>query len=182
MKQLTSLVRLGRHKVRDIAYQFKMPAGFPGDVNRSHPADIEPALADPTNPPTSFGQAVVGNPVSGGVRALIAGDSGTTIYGVLARAYPTQQALGGLNSAFGVGGPNANATVSVLRNGYIMVPVVGAPTKFAPVFIWIGVTGAGHTFGGFEAVAAGVSTAQLANASFNGGPDANGVCELILNF
>lgn len=172
----------GVHKVRDIAITFRMGAGFAGDVNRSHPTNIEPALIDPNSPPTAYGQAVVGDVASQGVRPLQVGDAGTTIYGVTVRPYPTQQTIGGMAAALGSAVAPATGVTDVLKNGYILVPVVGTPTKFAPVFVWIAAPNGAHVTGGFEAVASGANTALLAGATWNGGPDATGIAELILNF
>ena len=52
-----------------MAFQFRMGAGFFGDVNRTHPFTVEPGLMDPTNPPTAYGQAVVVDSVSKGLPA-----------------------------------------------------------------------------------------------------------------
>lgn len=172
----------GRHKVRDIAIQFRMGAGFAGDVNRSHPANIEPVLNDVANPPVAYGQAVVGDPASQGVRPLIVGDAGTTIYGVVTRPYPVSQVTGGMAAAIGSGVVFPGGISDVLKNGYILVPVVGQTKKFGTVFVWIAASGGGHVTGGFEAAASGGNTAILANATWNGAPDATGIAELILNF
>lgn len=172
----------GRFKVRDISIQFRMGAGFAGDVNRSHPANIEPVLIDPNSPPTAYGQAVVGDVASQGVRPLAVGDPGTSIYGVTTRPYPVSQTTGGMSAAIGAAVPPTSGVTDVLKNGYVLVPVVGQTTKFAPVYIWIAASGGGHTTGGFEAVNGGGNTALLAGALWNGAPDATGIAELILNF
>lgn len=172
----------GIHKVRDIAITFRMGAGFAGDVNRSHPANIEPCLPDHTNPPTAYGQAVVGDVATQGVRPLTTADAGTSIYGVVVRPYPVQQTTGGMAATLGGGIAGQSATLDVIKNGYVLVPVVGTPTKFAPVYVWIAAPAGAHVTGGFEAVSSGASTALLANATWNGGPDATGIAEIILNF
>jgi hypothetical protein len=172
----------GVHKVRDIALQFRMGAGFAGDVNRAHPANIEPCLPDPTSPPTAYGQAVIGVTASQGVRPLAVGDAGTSIYGVVVRPYPVQQTTGGMAASLGGGIAGQAATVDVIKNGYVLVHVVGSPTKFGPVNIWTAAPSGAHVTGGFEAAATAGSTAVLAGAIFNGSPDASGIAELILNF
>ena len=35
-----------RQKTRDVAFTFRMGAGFAGDVNRTHPASIEPVMIE----------------------------------------------------------------------------------------------------------------------------------------
>ena len=172
----------GRHLVTDISLLYNMISGFAGDINRSHPFSEEPNLLDPTNPPTAWGQAVIGNTASGGVRAFLSGDTGTKITGVLSRPYPIQQTTGGMAATIGAASVSGNP-VGVLRKGYVLVPVVGTPVKFGPVYIWIAATGGGHTLGGFEAAAGGsggASTGLLANAEWSSGPDANGIAEVNL--
>ena len=56
-----------------LAFQFRMGAGFFGDVNRTHPFWVEPGLMDPTSPPTAYGQAVVVDSVSKKIRRVLAG-------------------------------------------------------------------------------------------------------------
>lgn len=45
----------GRRRTHDAtnAFPFRMNTGFAGDVNRTHPASIEPCLIDPSHYPTS---------------------------------------------------------------------------------------------------------------------------------
>lgn len=173
----------GAARVRDVAFNYRMPAGFAGDVNRSHPASIEPCLPDPTNFPTFPGQACVIDATSKLLRGIMAGDSGLSdIYGVAIRAYPIQQQTGGMAASFGVAALTAAQPVDVLKSGYIMVPVVGTPAKGGIVYVWAAAASGSHVPGGFEAAATGGSTIALpANSySFNGGPDANGVAEVII--
>jgi hypothetical protein len=169
---------------RDIAFNYRMPAGFGGDVNRTHPASIEPTLPDATNPPTFYGQACVLDATSHNLRFLGAvNDTALTdIYGVACRAYPIQQQTGGMASAFGAGPVPPAQPVDVLKSGYIMVPVVGVSTKGGQVFVWATAASGNHVPGGFEAAATGGSTIALPqnSYSFNGGPDANGICEVII--
>lgn len=176
---------LGRFRTCDVAFQYRMGAGFAGDVNRGHPASIQPCLIDAAAPPTLSGQAVVVDPTTQGVRPLVAGDSALTgIWGVTVRAYPFQQALtgGGRVGAigFGVAAPNSQQPIDVLTAGYIMVNVVGATLKGAPVFIWIAASSGAHVQGGFEQAATGGSTISLDTARYfwNSPPDASGIAEL----
>ena len=172
----------GMFMVHDIAIPFRMGAGFAGDVNRSHPASIEPVAVMPTSPPTAYGQAVVGDVASQGVRPLQVGDSGTSIYGVTVRSYPTQQTVGGMNAAIGFAYANPTGVQDVIKRGYVLVPVVGVSAKFGPVYIWTAASTGAHFTGGFEAASSGGNTALLANATWNGGPDATGIAELILGW
>jgi hypothetical protein len=168
-----------------VAFAYRMPAFVaPGEINRAHPFWVEANKAMPSNPPTLTGQAVLVDRASGGVRPFGAGDTAATVmWGITVRAYPTQSSIPvGAYGAQPLGGA-ALPTVQVfdvLRQGYIGVAVNGAPAKGDPVFIWIAATAAPHTQGGFEAVAGGANTVQIAGASYAGGPDANGLCELIM--
>lgn len=176
----------GRAYTRDVAYSYRMPAGFGGDINRTHPASVEPVLWDTTSPPTYAGQAVVVDATSKNVRACgVVDDSALTdIYGVAVRVYPVQQQSGGMSASFGNAAPPANQPGDVLKSGYIMVPVsnLGVPAKGGQVFVWAKPNSGNHVQGGFEVQAVGGSTIALPlnSYSWNGGPDANGVAELIV--
>ena len=41
-----------------VAFPFRMGAGFAGDVNRTHPATIEPNVNDTVNPLSFFGRNI----------------------------------------------------------------------------------------------------------------------------
>lgn len=169
------------------AFQFRMPAGFPGDVNRGHPSSIEPCLVDAAAPPTAFGQAVVVDATTEGVRPIVAGDSALTlIWGITVRPYPFQASTGGAygSAAFGSATPQTPGAIDVLKAGYIMAKLnVGSvsPTKGAPVYIWYAATSGNHIQGGFESANTGGSTLQLDPSlySFNGPSDADGNVEII---
>ncbi len=173
-----------RAKTRDAAFQFRMGAGFPGDVNRTHPATIEPALNDSTNPIAAPGLACLVNTAANTVRGIIAGDNALTeIYGVAVRPFPFQQAAGSNYGAasFGAGSFAGGQLLDVLRRGYIMVqiPAGVAVTKGGAVFLWYAASSGAHVQGGFEGAATGGSTDALsANYTFNGPADASGVVEL----
>lgn len=174
----------GAAYTRDIAFTYRMPAGFAGDVNRTHPASVEACLPDVTNPPQFFGQACVIDATSRNLRFLgVVDDTALTdIYGVACRPYPIQQQTGGMASAFGAGPVPVAQPVDVLKTGYIMVPVQGVPTKGSAVFVWAKPVSGAHVPGGFEAVTSPGNTIALPlnSYTFNGGPDANGVCEVII--
>lgn len=174
-----------RHRTTDTAIQFRMGAGFPGDVNRGHPASIQPCAIDQASPPTAYGQAVVIDAASEGVRPLAAGDAALVdIWGVTTRPYPIQQTTTsnqyGAVPYGGAGSIPLQQPVDVMRGGYIMVPVVGAPAKGGQVFIWVAASGGGHTQGGFEAVTSGGNTITLSNVwNWNSPADPNGIAELV---
>lgn len=176
-----------RMKTRDVAFPFRMGAGFPGDVNRTHPASIEPCLIDASAPPTAYGQAVLVDPTTQGVRPFVAGDQSDTVaagYGLTVRPYPFQQSSASNfgAAAFGAATPPVNGVMDVLRAGYIMATVVGATAvKGGLVYVWSAVTSGAHIQGGIESVYASGSTTQLKGATFNGSPDASGIVEIAFN-
>lgn len=178
---------VGRAYVRDAAaFPFRMGATVPGTVNRTHPFTIEGCLADAGTPPTAFGQPVVVD-TGGGVRPLVAGDSGlTAIYGITVRPYPfQQQATTNYGStAFGDGAPATDQAVDVLRSGYITGRLGGTAVaaKGGAVFVWVAADSGAHKQGYFEAEATGGSTIALdAKTTFNGPADANGFAEVAFN-
>lgn len=179
--------RLGRARTHDVAYQYRMGAGFAGEINRAHPVSVEPCAPSAANPPTAFGQPVVVDPATQGVRPLGAADSALTgIYGITARPFPFQVASAVNYGATPIGGavvPPTSQPVDVVRSGYIMVPVVGTTKKGGQVFIWTAASAAPHVQGGFEGVATAGSTIAIADpqTTFNGVPDAAGIVEISFN-
>jgi hypothetical protein len=193
-------IQRGRHRTLDVAFNYRMGAGFAGMVTRTHPVALEPSVLDATNPPTTYGQAVVVNTAANSVRVVLSTDTAiTTIYGITVRPYPFQASSS--TGAYGAEGFATSASlpvlqagqvVDILRQGYIMVPCVGSPTKGGEVFLWIGATGGGHTHGCFEAATSGdANTVALsgypggaipATVSFNGPLDTtSGLVELAFN-
>lgn len=180
-------VFVGRARTRDIAITYRMVAGFPGDVNRTHPASIEPVLIDAGDPPTAYGQLVVVDAATEGVRPIGAGDGALTDgYGITVRPWPQQQASATNygQADFGSATPPANGIMDVAKQAYIMVVCNNAaanpPVKGQPVYVWYAASAGNHVQGGFEAAATGGSTFELpADVTWNGGADANGVAELV---
>jgi hypothetical protein len=172
-----------RMKARDVAFQFRMGAGFPGDVNRTHPASIEPCLIDASAPPTAYGQPVLVDPTTQGVRPFTVGDTATAAYGVTVRPYPIQQASASNFGAAAIGAavPLTSGVMDVLRAGYIMSTVVGSTVKNGAVYVWVAASTGVHIQGGFEASASAGNTVALTNCTFNGSPDANGNVEIAFN-
>lgn len=182
---------LGRHKVRDVAFTFRMSAGAPGEVNRTHPASIEPVFFDGTKPPTFYGEAVIIDATSHLPRRFDTGDSAVTYaYGCVVRPYPTQQPQANTDFApasFNVGVPSTKMPGDVLRSGYIMVKLgdgtITGAAKGKSVFVWCAASTGAHVQGGFEVAAGGgINTAALdSRYTFNGVEDANGIVELSFN-
>ena len=167
------------------SFKYRMGAGIPGDVNRSHPASIEPNFNDASVPVLSAGLACLVNAGKNGVRQVASGDTAVTkIYGVAVRPYPTQDTgttypFGG--QAHGLEPLPAASNVDVLRSGYINVPIVGTPGKNDPVYVWVAAASGAHIQGGFEASSSGGNTAAITNAFFNGAPDSNGYGEIVVS-
>lgn len=177
-----------RMKTNDAAFQFRMGAGFAGDINRSHPASVEPTLIDASAPPTAYGQPVLVDPTTQGVRPFAAGDQSNTVpagYGITVRPYPTQQSSASNfgAAALGAATPPVTGIMDVLRAGYIMVnlPAGGAPVKGGAVYVWAAASTGSHVLGGVEAAYSAGNTTQLLNATFNGSPDASGNVEIAFN-
>jgi len=180
-------IYMGHARTCDISFGYRMGAGFPGDVNRTHPASIEACLVDVNAPPTLYGQAVVVDATTQGVRPLVAGDSALLdIYGITVRPFPIQQqaATNYGASNIGAGTPPTSQPMDVLRSGYIMATLSGstAAVKGGAVYVWIAASTGSHIQGNFEAAATGGSTIQLGlKTTFNGPADATGVCEIAYN-
>lgn len=171
-----------RGKARDVAYGFRMGAGFPGDVNRFHPAWIEPCQQNSTNPVPAPGLACVVDPATNTVRSVLSTDTAiTTIHGMSVRAFPTQQTSGGTTAALGASALNSQQPLDVLRAGYGMVQVSnGTPRKGDPAFVWVAATSGSNVQGSFRTSASAGNTAALTNVFFNGPADANGVAEIVV--
>lgn len=186
--KMKPMVKGIRAWARDIAFPFRMGAGFSGDVNRTHPAEIEPAQIDVSAPPTIYGEPVLVSAANAGVRPFAVGDAAVTkIFGVTVRPYPTQQASATNFGATGVGAatPPTSGVIDVLRAGLIMVkiPAGQVVAKGGAVFIRVQNAAADKPIGGFEGAADGGNTAALDTYlyQFNGPADAAGVAELSCN-
>lgn len=166
-----------------VAYTYRMPAGIPGDINRAQVATVEPNIITPagnTGAPTQYGVPIVIDAASGQVRTVVAAD--TTVYGLLARPFPTQgttinDPLGGLAV------PPAQGQCDVLKRGYMTVLLSGvaAAIKGAPVNVWTAAPSGTHITGGFEAAVTGGSTIAVPNSYFMGAADASGNIEIAYN-
>lgn len=173
-----------RAKTRDVAFGFRMGAGFAGDVNRTHPATIEPVMSSVVSPLTAYGQPVLIASDGVSVRPYTVGDTAVAAYGILIRPFPVQQSsasnFGQADFGNGVPAPGIN---DVLRSGYIMVklPAGQAVVKNGPAFVWVAASSGIHVQGGLENAASGGNTVALANCTFNGPADTAGVTELMFN-
>jgi len=172
-----------RAKTHDIAFTFRMGAGFPGDVNRTHPASIVPGLVNSSAPVAFYGFPAVIDGATSSYRGLSAGDTElTSIDGVLARPYPTQQMTGGMSASIGAAAAPTSGVADFLEDGFIIAQcnnfAAAPPQKGGAVYVWIAASTGNHVQGGFEAAATAGSTIALTNARWNGPTDANGVTEI----
>lgn len=174
---------LVRAKTRDVAFGYRMGAGFPGDVNRTHPASILAELIDVTNPPAAYGGPVLVNASGTGVRGIIVADGSATplpVFGFLVRPYPTQQQTGGMNASIGAATPPVSGVCDVIREGYVMgkLPAGSTVVKGGLVYAWAAANSGNHVQGQLEPSASGTSTITMNNAYFTGPADANGNVEI----
>jgi hypothetical protein len=167
----------------DVAFGFRMGAGFPGDVNRSGMFSVVPSLMDTTNGVRLYGDPVLINSAANSVRGFLAGDTAVTrIDGILVRPFPVQQSTGGMAASIGAATPPAGpAVVDVLRAGFGMVKcnnfAVNASQKGGAVYVWIAATSGNNVQGGFVAASSG-STITIANARWASPPDSTGIAEI----
>jgi hypothetical protein len=177
--------------VTGTAINFRMPAGFPGCVNRSHPASIEPVLIDASAPPLLYGQAVLIDPTTQGVRPIVAGDltaSAFDCYGVTVRPFPLQQAT--VTGALYTAVPPTSGVIDVAREAYIMIGFNksgSAPVKNGQAYVWAAATSGAHIQSGWETAAGtlGTNTVSISvppRTNYQGGWDANNVGELSFHF
>lgn len=172
-----------RARTLDVAFTYRMGAGFPGDVNRAHPASIIPGLHDAANPIRLYGDpCLVG--AGNAYRGFLAGDTAITkLKGVLVRPASISQTTGGMSASFGTAVPPQGAVaIDVIEDGFVMVKCnnvgAGAPAKGGAVFVWCAASAGNDVQGGFRGAASAGNTAAIANAEWNGPADSNGIAEL----
>jgi hypothetical protein len=163
-------------------FLYRMPVGYPGQINRVEQAKIEAQVIMPatgTNVPAALGIGLVVDATTGFMRTPIAGDAITSLYGLIVREYPTQ---GGQADALGSYTLPIQGAVSIMKSGYMMVLVGGAaaPSKGSPVYWRINGAVTGKQIGGFEAAldATPANTLLVPNAYWTGAADATGICEI----
>lgn len=175
-----------------VAFLTRMPAGIPGEVNRGWACVIEPIAVTPSGTagaPTAYGIPIVVDQTAGNVgnaRMLAAGDqsaTGTIVYGLLARPYPTQSGVWSPDPTIGAATPPPQGSVDVLRSGYMTVLLSGstAAVKGNQVYIWVAAPSGTHILGGFESTNPSGSGFALPAAQFMGPADAAGNVEIVFN-
>lgn len=148
------------------AYQFRMPAGFAGDLQRAEAATIETQQIDSGTPPTSFGVPV--KLVAGKVQPIAAADPASVVYGFNLRAYPIQ---GNGTDPLGTSTPPTSGMTDILKRGYCMVTLNGATAaaKNGAVYVRVGNASGGKPIGGVEAAADNaIASAPYAGNTGNG--------------
>jgi len=172
-----------RSRTVDVAFTYRMGAGFAGDINRTHPFSSLPGLTNVTNPPRRTGDGMLVDTATNSYRGFIAGDASATpvaLGGVHVRSFPTQQTTAGMTADLGVSVPPTSGVLDVLRSGYIMVqiPPGVAVTKNGPVWVWCVATSGANRQGAFAGAASTGNTVPINNARFMGPADPQGVAEL----
>lgn len=176
-----------RARTRDNSFSYRMPAGIPGDVNRSGAAFVvEPNIIDSQNPPTQYGLPVALDP-DNGIRPIGAADTAVDVYGMLVRPFPTNQqttsSFFGSNPLGTPAVPPVQGLCDVLKTGYMTIKLYGAAPAVpgGAVYTRIANAGAGEMVGGIEAAADGGDTIQIGakdSTYFRGAADANGNVEI----
>lgn len=163
-----------------VAIPYRMAAGIPGDINRIAAGIVEAQSITPagtTGAPTTYGIPLVVDATSGNVgnmRAISSSD--TTIYGLLARPYPT----GGSQDPLGVSTPPTSGACDVLVRGYMTVLLAGstAATKGGALYVWTAASSGAHVQGGFEAASSSGNTILVPGSYFMGPADTAGNTEI----
>lgn len=171
-----------RARTCDIAFQYRMGAGFPGDVNRMHPASILPGLLDSVNVFRNYGEPAIFG-AANNYRGVIPADGSVTaikIAGCIVRPYPTQQQSGGMTAVIGSVAPPTAGVADFMHAGFMMVKAKAGITfkKGDPVYVWCAATSGANIQGEYNNVASSTNTVQITNARFNGPADALGNVEI----
>lgn len=204
IKMLTTLVAWGagvsaaprRFMTHDaaanvMAIPFRMNAGFPGDITRTHPFSDEPMLNDDAAPADAYGQFVVIDATGNAVRKISAADQSDAVslmaWAITVRPFPTSPGgsvtAPGAASAFSSGSPAAGQVIGGLRQGYmtsVLNDKTQTPKKGDAVFIWCAASAGAQIQGGITNTFSAGNTVKLANAVFNGAGDAAGNVEVII--
>lgn len=180
-----------RFKMRDSnsAFLYRMPAGFAGDINRTHPFEVEAELIDAAAPPLFYGIAVLIDATTQGVRPFAAGDTGVTVAeGLTVRPFPAQAPAGSTDAQQGIASaaPPISGVLDVMRNGLMTVKIntgQTAPVKGGAVYVWCAATAGNNVQSQFGTAASGGNTAALDvnRYTWNGGMDANNIAEIRWN-
>ncbi len=159
------------------AFLYRMPSGIPGSVSRNSAFTIEPNIISVTTPPAVYGVPLKLD-ANGHMTGIVGGDTAASVYGFLARPFPTNSGTQGIAQAT----PPVSGPCDILKMGYINVKVNnGTPVKGGTVYIRTAANGTNTIIGGVEAASDTTYSFSLPNAYFTGGMDANGNSEIAYN-
>jgi len=164
------------------AFQYRMPAGIPGDISRDHAqATVEPGILDPAAPFSAYGLAA--KLVNGKYQPFSGGEAVAALAGVLVRPFPTSTTVysGGLGTSVP---PQDGKTVGdILKRGYISIQLNGGASvvKGGQVYIRVAAAAAGKPIGGFEGAADSTNTIAPPGVTFTGPADSSGNVEIAYN-
>ena len=181
-----------RARTHDVAFTYRMGAGFPGSVNRTHPVSIYPCMLSQTagETPSEYGQPLLFKTASNTLRCITAADQSdvtpVTIAGTLVRPFPVQ--AGASAGAFGQQAltdtqtPVYQVPNDYMEYGRMVVKVHGAGgaalTVNSDVYVWAAASAGNHVLGCFEPAASAGNTVKVANAKYRGPSDSNGIAEI----
>lgn len=162
-------------------FQYRMPAGIPGAVNRMQSANVEAQQLDIVNYPTAYGVPVAIDATTHNMRKIKAADTAASVYGFYVRPFPTT--TGAVSDGLGVSTTPVSGIGNVLKRGYMTIQLNGATAAVKGGTIYVRtVTGTGTIIGGVEAAADGTNTFALTSNSYFMGPaDTNGNVEIAFN-
>ncbi len=164
------------------AFQYRMPAGIPGDISRDHAqATVEPGLFDASAPFSAYG--LPAKLVSGKYQPFSGSEAASALAALLVRPFPTSSPVssGGLGAATP---PQDGKTVGdFLKRGYMAVQLNGGATvaKGGQAYIRVAAAAAGKPIGGIEGAADSTNTVAPTGLVFMGPADANGIVEVAYN-
>lgn len=153
------------------AFQYRMPAGIAGAINRPDQATVEPVALDASHPFAAYGR--FGKTGATGLFIpIVSGDAASVITGVLVRPFPTNSGQQGL----GVGTPpQAGGIGDRMKRGYMSVVLNwGAAIKDGQVFVCNTAAGS-QVVGDIGADNLSGNAVAVVGAFFTGPSDASGV-------
>lgn len=170
-----------------LAYTFRQPVGFPGDVQRADSGNtIESQVVDLTTSgatPYAYGLPLkIGSNSKMQLLGTLTSDTAALLYGFNVRPYPVQ-ATNYPGDALGTTTPPSTpGVIDVLRRGYIVVQLnnTTAAAKGSAVYVRVNNATGLLPLGGIEA-AAGTGLIALTNAIFEGPADSNGYVTIAFN-
>lgn len=152
------------------AYQFRMPAGIPGAVNRTDQSTIEPIALDATFPFLAYGRFGKTS-ASGTFIPLIANDAASVITGLLVRPFPTNSSQNGLGVSTP---PQAGGIGDRMKRGYMTVALNwGAAVKDGQVYV-CNVASGNQVVGDIGSTTLGGNAVAVVGCFFTGPSDTTG--------